>query len=295
MSKWKNVLELNKELRISNGSEKALIDAIRRGADLRIYTDFIHNEHIDTKSDIDEIVHEVSDFRITYLVDDNWVAGIMNLRVPILPPVGFGPRPSMSFFMYNQNGRQAIARPFLDGKQSGEELGSSPLDDYPDMPKYHQHDAWDSNTNAPSSNFTYNFELMRFLVHNEWQEVFAHSADGDVITGSFEQLTEAFARGAEIKLAIKGLCSDLGSDLQHEVFVHAGPGYHNTRRKLFSVGTQPLVRVKPNIPMQYESKNWDMGWLMVRTDGFVARWLCNPYNLKFQRSEMRCPIRWFIR
>jgi hypothetical protein len=294
MSNWSTVLELDNEMAVVNGSELELCKAINQGADLRIATDFIHNEHIDPQSDIDEIVHEVSDFRVTYLVDDNWVAAIQNLRMPINPPVGFHLRPSMSFFMYNQNGSQAIARPFLDGKPICGKLGASPLDDHSDMSKYYQHDAWDSNTNAPSSNFTYNFELMRFIVRNEWQEVFSHSAEGDVISGSFKELTEAFLQGSEIKVAIKGLCADLGSELEHEVFIHAGPGYHNTKRKLFSVGTQPLVRVRPNIPMQYESKNWDMGWLMVRTDGFVARWLCNPYNLKFHKSEMRCAVRWFV-
>lgn len=295
MNKWNTALELNKEMSVVKGSEYALCNAIRRGADLRIFTDFIHNEHIDPKSDIDEIVHEVSDFRVTYLIDNRWTAGIMNLRMPIMPPVGFGPKESMSFFMYNQNGRQAIARPFLDGEPKNGKPEPSPLDDYSDMPKYHQHDAWDSETNAPSSNFTYNFEVMRFIVRDEWKEVFSHSTDGKPVSGSFEELTEAFAQGSEIKVGIKGLCADLGSDLEHEVFIHAGPGYHNTKRKLFSVGTQPLVRVRPNIPMQYESNNWDMGWLMPRTDGFVARWLCNPYNLKFQKTEMRCPIRWFVR
>ena len=43
-----------------------------------------------------------------------WVAGLMTNRQP-LSGVGFGPRSSMSYFLYNQDGQQACARLFLDG------------------------------------------------------------------------------------------------------------------------------------------------------------------------------------
>jgi len=74
-----------------------------------------------------------------------------------------------------------------------------------------------------------------------------------------------------------------------------GPEDSRDQKRNAEMETQPLVRVKPNIPMQYESGNWDMGSLMVRTDGFIALWLCNPYTLTYEKSKMRCPIRWFIR
>jgi len=295
MNEWKCVLELDSNLNVTAGAETALQAAISRGADLRIYTEFRHNEHLEPGSDNRELIQEVSDFRVTYLVDNRWVAGIMNLRMPINPPEGFGPRPSMSFFMYNQDGRQAIARPFLDGKPTDGTIGPSPLDDHSDMPKYHQHDAWDTGTNAPSSNFTYNFETFRYFVRDEWSEVFSHQADGTVNTGSLEKLTEAFLCGCEVKVGIRGLCDDMGSEIDHEVFVHTGPGYYSTGRKVFSAGCQPTVRVKPAIPMSYESRGWDFGWLMVRTDGFVARWLCDPYTLKFAKSEKHHSLRWFVR
>ena len=47
---WKSVLELDSGRNITSGSEKALNDAIRNGADLRVYTEFLHNEHIDVNS-----------------------------------------------------------------------------------------------------------------------------------------------------------------------------------------------------------------------------------------------------
>ena len=100
MTLWKSVLELTSDRNVAAGSEAALVDAVRRGADLRIYTEFIHNQHIDVSSDCDDRILEVAEFGVTYLLRDRWVAGIMSLRQPIELPGGFGPRASMSFFLY---------------------------------------------------------------------------------------------------------------------------------------------------------------------------------------------------
>ena len=298
LTNWTCALELGADRAVRAGSASALRDAIRRGADLRIYTEFRHSEHIDTASANCELVREVSDFRVTYLVDDRWAAGIMTLRMPITPPEGFGPRPSMSFFLYNEDGAQASARPHLDGVPPAAGPGSSPVDSRPDMPKYHQHDNWDAATNAPSHNFVYDFEVYRFLVRDQWREVLAHTADGDVTGGSLDALVEAFVQGAEIKVAVRGLCADLtqsaGASPGHEVFVQTGPGYYNTQRRIFSAGSHPVVRVQPAAPMRYRSGNWDFGWLMPRTDGSVALWLCDPYTLRFRKREGRYAIRWFV-
>ena len=40
---------------------------------------------------------------------------MQNMPMPVALPGGFGPRESMSRFLYNQDGHQAIARPLLDG------------------------------------------------------------------------------------------------------------------------------------------------------------------------------------
>ena len=293
---WKLVCSLNKKRELVFGSDETLSNAIRRGADLRIYTEFRHSEHIDRTSKNPELVQEVSDFRVTYLMENRWVAGIMNLRQPVaLMGEGFGPRPSMSFFMYNQNGLQSIARPHLDGL---------PIQAQPDFslntdPNSHYFDWWDGETNAPSHNFVYDFETYQFMVHDIWKEVFSHEDDGTVISGSVEDLARECASGRDVKVAIRGLCSDLlaGSDqnMEHEVFVHVGSNYFYTEQKLFWGGTQPVVRVRPSIPIRYESKNWNFGWLLVRTDGHVARWLVDPYTLKFKKSQTRHAIRWFVR
>ncbi len=298
MAAWKCVLRLDSQRKPIGGDPVELRSAIGRAADLRIYTEFIYNEHIEPGSENGELVQEVSDFRVSYLVERRWVAGIMNLRMPINPPEGFGSRASMSFFLYNEDGQQAIARPYLDGHSARGVPGVSPIDEHEDMPKYHVQSMWDSETNAPSDNFIYDFEDFRFWVRDDWEEVYANSASGEVLLGSVDALAEAFVKGREFKVGIGGLCADIGSSaasIEHELFVHLGPGYYNTERKIFSAGTQPLVRVRPAVPMLYSSKGWDFGWLMPRSDGFVARWLCDPYSLEFKKSEGHYPLRWFVR
>lgn len=289
-------LTLNGDRSVRSGSTTALADAIRRGGDLRVRTAFRHNEHIDTSSSSPELVDEVAEFRQTLLLDNAWSAGIMTLRMPVEVPKGFGPRPSMSFFIYNQDAHQAIARPFLDGQPAHGAPGPSPLDDHGAMPRYHQADSWDAGTNAPSSNFIYDFDSYSFLVNDRWQEVFAHDSAGRAVSGSLSDLTDAFKQGCPIKLAITDLCADLAPDapLTHEIFVHAGSCYSYTEQKLFLTGTHPVVRVRPDMPLRYTSKGWDFGWLVARTDGEVERWLCNPYTLKFERSRTRHAIRWFV-
>ena len=112
----KCALELDMQRNIVSGSPETLRDAIKKGANLRVYTEFRHNEHIDTSSDNNQMIREVSDFPATYIIDDRWVSGIMTLRQPVTLPDRFGERASMSFFMYNEDGTQACARPYLDAK-----------------------------------------------------------------------------------------------------------------------------------------------------------------------------------
>lgn len=299
MSDWTCTLELDSNRLIRSGSTSALCDAIRNGADLRIYTEFRFNEHINVISDNPQMIREVAEFRVTYLINNCWTAGIMNLRQPITLPNNFGLRPSMSFFLYNQDGRQAIARPYLNGSIEKGKTDSSKIDDSNGMSKYHKIDSWDADTNAPSSNFIYDFEVFRYWVRNDWQEILSHKGDGAIVSGSVDTLIDAFTRGCEVKVGIRGLCNDLAKNptqvLDHEVFIQAGSCYYHTEDKLFIVGTHPVIRVVPAIPLAYISRGWDFGWLMLRTDGFTALRLCDPYTLKFNDENQRYDIRWFVR
>ena len=298
MPKWTCVLEQDSHRQRVAGSETVLRDAIAAGADLRVGTEFRHNEHIDITSDCNELIREVMDFRVTYLLDNRWVAGIETLRMPIALPDGFGPRASMSFFVYNQDGHQAIARPHLDGQHSTGKPGPSPINEHAEMPKYHELESWDAETNAPSSNFVYEFEYFRYFVHDAWEEVLSHDAGGRINSGSLDDLVNAFSEGHEIKFAIGNLCNDLADpnepQLEHEVFVHVGAGYYYTERKQFMASANPVIRTRPTIPLCYRTSSWDFGWLMPRSDGHLARWLCNPYTLKFEKTNTNHSMRWFV-
>jgi hypothetical protein len=299
---WRCVLALDELRRPIAGSAEALRAAIGRGADLRIASEFRHNEHIDTSSPDDELVRESMDMRETWLVDGRWAAGIVTLRQPIALPEGFGPRASMSFFLYNEDGGQAIARPHLDGPPAAGPVGPFPLGDHRQMPRYHESDQWDADTNAPSSNFVYDFDVYRFFVRDDWTEALHHRADGEVVSGSIDELARAFGAGAEIKVGIRGLAADLpdsegqaAQGPEHEVFIQAGACYYYTRRKLFLAGSHPIVRVRPAVPLVYRSRGWDFGWLLLRSDGHVARLLYDPYTLGHARSTARHELRWFYR
>jgi hypothetical protein len=167
------------------------------------------------------------------------------------------------------------------------------------MPKYHAHDAWDGATRAPSSNFIYDFDAYRFHIGGGWRPVLAHDAAGVVTEGSVQALVEAFGRGAEVKVGVTGLCDALagpaGPAMPHVVFVQTGSGYYFSDRRFFVAGSHPVVRVKPAIPMRYESRGWDFGWLVARTDGRVVYRRCDPYTLSFDDIVMRRAVRWFVR
>ncbi len=298
-SAWRCALALDSQREIIKGDGDSLVDAIRRGADLRVQTAFRHNEHIDTDSSSNELIDEVSEFKTTYLLEDRFAAGIMTNRQPVQLPDGFGPRPSMSFFLYNQDGQQAIARPFLDGKPATGEPGVSACEDHSAMPRYHQLDGFDGDTNAPASNFIYDFEHFRYLVRDDWTEVLSHDAAGSVVSGSMAELVEAFRAGCDVKVAIRDLCADVRSGdvstLSHEVFIPIGYTYYYTEQQLFIGAAHPTVRVAPSIPLRYSSRAWDFGWLLPRTDGYCARLLNDPYTLEFHRSDARYAMRWFVR
>ncbi len=301
MTRWRCELELDASRKVVGGSATALSCAIGRGADLRIGTEFRHNEHIDVTSSSCELIREVAEFPVTYSIDGRWSAGIMTLRQPIELPTGFGKRPSMSFFLYNQDGTQGIARPFLDGVISDRVLGPSQLAPPDGMPRYHIMQAWDERTNAPSHNFVYDFDHFRYFVDDSWQQVLHHTQDGRVESGRLPDLIDAFSSGCDIKLGIENLCDNFSpapaADLvpSHEVFVRGSSGYCYTEQNLFMIGTHPLVRVRPEIPARYRSNAWDFGWLMVRTDGHIVYRRCDPYTLQFTDQIQRHPVRWFVR
>ena len=256
---------MDEDRNLLSGCEATLVDAIRRGADLRVGTGFRHHEHIDPDSDCRDVIHEFIDFRVTYLLDDRWVAGICNLRMPVQLPDGFGPRSPCHFLCTTRMGNRLLrvlisTVPTSDGGRNGQT-------NFANMPRYLELDRWDDHTNAPSTNFIYKLDFYRFCVSDRWKEVLAHDADGTVQSGCLEDLVAAFNTGAELKVAIRGLCSDLPTadnsyQPEHEVFVHLGSCYYYIQNKQLIGATHPVIRVAPAIPLTYRTHGWDFGWLL---------------------------------
>jgi hypothetical protein len=302
--RWACALELAPDRSITSGSYEGLSDAIGRGADLRVYTEFRHEEHIAPfksgaapEPENAGLIREVIDFREALLVDGTHVAGITLLRQPLEPTKGFnGRQPKMSFFMYNMDGHQSCANLVLDDAQIDGEVGTrSVMPAPPHVPKMSDDEVWDLGTSGPSRNFVYNMEVYRFWVCDEWEQVLAHDSDGVVTSGSFEALERAQIEGREIKVGIRDLCADLRDGPTHEVFSLLGSGFVHTQRRFYETLTHPLVRVAPAVPMRYASGNWDVSWVFLRTDGCSTLRTLNPYTRTFSDRDARFACRWFVR
>ena len=303
-SGWTCALELAPDRSITSGSPSSLSDAIARGADLRVYTEWRVEEHLVPYGDLPSrpenngVIQEIIDFRQTYLLDNCHVAAITTLRQPLTPTVGFnGQRPKMSFFLYNRSGEQSCASLALDGELAAwAQPGSRQMRPPPsDMPKMSVEELYDVGTAAPSRNFIYDMEIYRFWVRDEWTEILAHDCKGNITAGDFEAVKRAQSSGRELKIAISDLCSDLGAGPNHEVFSLLGSSFLHTQRNFYEAATHPIVRIAPAIPLRYASFNWDVCWAFVRTDGFAALRLLNPYTRAFSDRETRFACRWFVR
>jgi len=302
---WSMILELAPDRSRAAGSAEALAAAIGRGADLRIYTEFLYEEHIlpGGGSDLSLLgpIREVIDFRETILVEGRHAAGITTLRQPLEPPHGFNGRdPKMSFFMYTMDGDQALANLVLGALPAAAAPDQRTLlPTPPDMPKMGIQEFFDLGTTGPSRNFVYDMEVYRFFVRDEWQEILAHDADGHVTSGSFAALEDAQVAGREIKVAIRDLGADLAQrgtvSASSETFTLIGSGFVHVRAGLYAALTHPLVRLATGIPIRFGSGNWDVAWIFLRTDGLAQVRRLDPYTREWDDRPGRFACRWFAR
>ena len=116
---------------------------------------------------------------------------------------------------------------------------------------------------------------------------------------TLDDLTEAFVAGAEVKIAVRGLCDDLSVDptavMDHEVFIHLGACYYYTEERLFMGSANPVVRTRPSIPLGYSSRSWDFGWLIARSDGHLVYRRYDPYSLATADESFCGSVRWLVR
>ena len=299
MSDWRCALELRPDRSVAAGSKADLVAALGRGADLRVYTEFLFEEHIEPGGragapEQDGLIREVIDFRETIVVEERYAVGITTLRQALHPPFGFNGDPKMSFFLYTVDGEQSCANViFGEAPERGAAFGARVVRPTPvDMPKMGPDEVFDAGTVAPSRNFVYDFERYRYFVRDGWDEVLVHDADGRVARGSYDALEAAQVAGREIKVGVAGLA---GSGPAHEVFIGVGSGFLHTGPRWYSSLTHPLVRVAPAIPIRYASGNWDVAWAFLRTDGFAVVRTFDPQTSGWTDREEHFAMRWFAR
>ena len=302
---WKCALSLSNDRSITSGSQEGLAAAIGRGADLRLYTEFKHEEHIAPGSPTPGIndpsnhglIRESIDFRQSAVLDRSHVVGITVLRQPLEPTTGFnGTVPKLSFFMYNMTGEQSHANILLElnaGECAPGRQTVVPRD--PSVPKMSEQAMFDVGTTGPSRNFIYDFERYRFFVRDDWQMVLSHDADGNVLDGSIEAVEQAQIRCQEFKVGIRGLWAPLGSGPDHEVFVNVGSGFYHTVRRNFETLSHPVLRVRPAVPMHFGSNIWDLCWVALRSDGVATVRRLDPYCREHSDERTRLACRWFVR
>jgi hypothetical protein len=284
---WALALELRPDRSIAAGSKQAVVDALARGADLRVYTEFLFEEHIEPggragEPEQDGLIREVIDFRETIVVGEAYAAGITTLRQALHPPFGFNAAPKMSFFLYTVDGEQACANVVFGEAPAAAGFGTRVMvPSPPDMPKMGPDEVFDLGTLAPSRNFVYDFERYRYFVRDDWMEL-----DG------FDAIEAAQVAGREIKAGVRGL---LGAGADHEVFIGVGSGFVHTGPRIYACLTHPLVRVAPAVPIRYASGNWDVAWAFLRSDGFAIVRRFDPQTREWSDREEQFAMRWFAR
>jgi len=303
-SSWTKSLELAPDRLVTAGSKAAFAAAIGRGADLRIYTEFLYEEHIlpggGGDPALDGPIREVIDFRETVLVDERYVAAVTTLRQPLEPPHGFNGRdPKMSFFLYTMDGEQALANLVLGEDPDGVAPGDRTVVPAPtDMPKMGDQEFFDIGTAGPSRNFVYDREVYRFFVRDDWQEILAHDAEGTVMAGSFAALEAAQLAGREIKVGIRDLAADLGPpgiSIGTQTFTLVGSGFVHVRAGLYVTLTHPLVRAAAAIPITVRVGQLGRGLgLPADRRGAQVRRI-DPYTRRWEDRPARFACRWFAR
>jgi hypothetical protein len=288
-----HVMTLDPGRKITSGSVSALNEKIRKGADLRISTGFIYNEHVDISSGDSQLMAETSAFAETVLIDGKWSAYFMTLRQPVsLRNKLFGYPNSMSLFLYNQDGKQAVARLVLDGTidnslhKDSEKSG---------IPKMVTMDIFDEGTPGVSKNFIYDFEFYDFMANDCYEEIYSNDAEGNCTSGSIDALADAYRSGRGIKIAISGISDVMWGDSGHhdEIYMHCGSSYYYTVDKLMASNTHPFVSVPADIPLLYKSRSFKYCWAVAQTDGRAEIRGYDPFDGIWKTTESRLPVRWF--
>ena len=105
---------------------------------------------------------------------------------------------------------------------------------------------------------------------------------------------DALRAGCEIKAAIRNFRRAEGES-DYELFTCLGSSYYSTGSGHLAINSQPLVLVRPNVPLRYTSGNWTPGNMLLHNTGRVEFWSYDPYTMEYAKSAESCAIRYFAR
>ena len=267
---------LDKDHKPVGGSVAAVVDAVRRGADLRRSSSFEEREA--------GLVEETGTLQTSWMIDDQHAGGLQTLRHPLDCGLGIRTQPSLSLWIFSAGARQRSAFVPIDGRPMDNASGQ-----------------WVSVDNTPYGESADHLvpSRYRWWATDDWEEVCAHDEEGQASLADWEELKRAMDDGCRVKVGIRDLWSYLTPEGEdgpaHEVFMECTSEFSHLDQGFFGALTQPTFLLQPRVPLRFTGESFAYGWLVVRTDGQVQRQVLNPASMQWERKWSRHAVRWFVR
>ena len=283
------VCATNGQHQVIEGALSNLAAAVRAGYDLRRSSTY----NLPGAG----LVEETMTLQTTWIFDTHNVGGLQTLRHPLDCGLGISMQPCMSLWIFGVTASQNSAFVPLDGKPMAEATGNWARV---------WNDAYSAETgeNVPGR--------YEWFVRGGWEEVLSHDEHGTTTHGSWTALRAAAMKGATFKVGIRNLWAHLGPPSaspppEHEVFLESTTNFAHLDQDYFAVLTQPTVLLQPGpLPLSFDrGENFELGWLVARTDGKVQMQMLDPSTMRWRRDASthahddappwtRCAMRWFV-
>jgi len=247
---WVLALEQTSNLEVTQGSISATADAMRNGADLRLFL---------TTCDYEETLY----FQQTYAGQGDAFAGLMSHHHSYVHRGSPADQPYFSFFKYDTSGAFALVK-------------------------------WMPDNVICDDSKSYPYGIYRWYICDRWRVVYEHDADGNPITGDFDELQACVREGRTIKVGVRqlfGIQDDNSSGPAHASYLSI---------------MQPLIQdghVGANCDFILSgAPQWPFSWNDGLAVGMIWPWssgeiICHfvePGHLSFRRTKVRRGMQWMV-
>ena len=251
---WTLAFEQRTDLSTAHGSAAAVADALRRGADLRLYM---------TTDRYEETLY----FQQTYVrldgADDGGFAGLMSHHHSYTHRGGPAEQPYVSLFRYDTSGR-------------------------------YEHLKWMVDNRTLDEGQAYAYGTYRWFVCGRWRLAYAHDAECNPTAGSLDDLRQAVRAGRTIRVGVEqlfGMASDHAAGPAHlsflttlQLIIEDGQVLSNCDFALVGAPTWPIAW----------ADGVHLAMLRPSTSGEITCYLTPPGALHFRRSTPRRAMRWLV-